>query len=161
MCVYELLGFTASRFHRPQRLDGFQRKRRRLLRLCRRNGSLDAILRTQIHSHKKLMRAFNQSNGSPLLFLSFFACGRKKVKRHNRRAAVPSVLLRRKRALARKILYFFKSFCLKRKVFSKNPLKNVRKYNIMIAIIGLFVKTPRKKRKRERFPFWFLHPIHR
>jgi len=33
------------------------------------------------------------------------------------------------------------------KLFSKNPLKNVKKYNIMVAIIGSFVKSATGKRE--------------
>jgi hypothetical protein len=34
-----------------------------------------------------------------------------------------------------------KLFCKKLKKFSKTPLKNVKKYNIMVAIIGFVLKT--------------------
>jgi hypothetical protein len=34
------------------------------------------------------------------------------------------------------IWLFFEKFLKKLKLFSKTPLKNVKKYNIMVAIIG-------------------------
>jgi len=37
-------------------------------------------------------------------------------------------------------IHSYKKNYKKLKLFSKNPLKNVKKYNIMIAIIGSLVK---------------------
>jgi hypothetical protein len=54
---------------------------------------------------------------------------------------------------------FFKSFCPKWKVFSKNPLKNVKKYNIMIAIIGLIVIPQGKSDRENAFLFRVYTPF--
>ena len=40
-----------------------------------------------------------------------------------------------------RIWLFFENFLKKLKLFSKTPLKNVKKYNIMVAIIGFVLKT--------------------
>jgi hypothetical protein len=50
-----------------------------------------------------------------------------------------------------------KLFCKKLKKFSKTPLKNVKKYNIMVAIIGFVLKNDRfGERENVKRPIKFL-----